>query len=290
MRRRILPTLKHHTINKDWPTIADLNRSLLLKLPDLDKSLLLLGRGSLNAKEFEDAKRTLSIACLLYPHHVDAHFYCGVAHLRSGDYTAAAHCLRRSLALDPASLRCKRDLADALARSAQSLPRDEQRAAIEQEALSLFLQVAAAQPSAEIILRAAGLALEQSQFAEALELFRAVVKAQPAHVPALTGMSRCLVGLQRASEAMSVAKHIVEIDPNNETALGQLRELRFINDNDDRAQQERRIAADALSSHVKHSHAPATKSRAQKSTSAEALSGGSDGARTRDLRRDRPAL
>jgi tetratricopeptide (TPR) repeat protein len=242
MQKHILPTLKHHTGNKDWPTIADLNRSLLLQVPDLDKSLLLLGRGSLYAKEFEDAQRTLSIACLLYPHLVDAHYYCGISYLRSGDYVSAVTCLRRSLDLDSGSPRNKRDLSDALARSARSLPRNEHRAAIEAEALSLLLEVSATQPSLEITLRAARLAFEQSRFAEALELFQTVADEQPSHVPALTGISRCLVGLRRISEALRMAKRISEIDPNNETARYQLRVLRFLND-DEGPHQENRFGA-----------------------------------------------
>lgn len=243
MQKHILPTLKHHTGQKDWPTIADLNRALLLQVPDFDKSLLLLGRGSLYAKEFEDAQRTLSIACLLYPGLVDAHYYCGISYLRAGDYPQAVISLRRSLALDPGSLRSKRDLADALARAARSLPRDESRAAIENEALTLFLEVASAQPSLEITLRAARLAFDQSRFAEALELFRTVADEQPAHIQALTGISRCLVGLRRISEALLMAKRIAEIDPNNETARYQLRVLRFLDDDDEGPQQEGRFGA-----------------------------------------------
>ncbi len=230
MQKHILPTLKQHTGNKDWPTIADLNRSLLLEVPDLDKSLLLLGRGSLYAKAFEDARRTLSIACLLYPDLVDAHYYCGVTHARAGGHAAAVPYLRRSLALDPGSIRSKRDLADALARSARGLPRDDRRNAIENEALTLFLDVVAAEPSDAIVLRAARLAFDLSLFAVALELFQTVVAEQPAHIQALTGVSRCLVGLRRISEALRTAKRITEIDPDNETARYQLRVLRFLND------------------------------------------------------------
>ena len=230
MQQHILPTLKQHTGNKDWPTIADLNRSLLLQVPDLDKSLLLLGRGSLYAKAFDDARRTLSIACLLYPDLVDAHYYCGVTHARAGDHAEAVPYLRRSLALDPGSLRSKRDLADALARSARGLPRDDRRTAIENEALTLFLDVVAAEPSEAIVMRAARLAFDLSLFAVALDLFQRVVAAQPTHIQALTGVSRCLVGLRRISEALRTAKRITEIDPDNETARYQLRVLRFLND------------------------------------------------------------
>jgi len=242
MQKHILPTLKHHTGQKDWPTIADLNRALLLKVPDFDKSLLLLGRGSLYAKEFEDAQRTLSIACLLYPDLVDAHYYCGISYLRAGDYPLAVASLRRSLALDAGAVRSKRDLADALARAARGLPRNEQRAAIEEEALTLLLEVVSAQPSLEITLRAARLAFDQSRFAEALALFQRVADEQPEHVQALTGISRCLVGLRRISEALLMAKRIVEIDPNNETARYQLRVLRFLDD-DEGPQLEGRIGA-----------------------------------------------
>lgn len=252
MRENILPALKQHTGNKDWPTLADLNRSLVLQVPDLDKSLLLLGRGSLYAKAFEDARRTLAIACLLYPELVDAHYYCGVTHLRTGDYGEAVTYLRRALALDPGAVRSKRDLADALARSARGLPRNEQRAAIEGEALTLLLEAAAAQPSLEITLRAARLAFDQSRFAEALELFEKVIQEQPAHVLALSGASRSLVGLRRVSEALRLAKRIVEIDPNNETARYQLRVLRFLDD-DDQPEQRHRFGALMLDPDGRHS-------------------------------------
>lgn len=251
MREDILPALKQHTGNKDWPTLADLNRSLVLQVPDLDKSLLLLGRGSLYAKAFEDARRTLAIACLLYPDLVDAHYYCGVTHLRTGDYGEAVTCLRRALALDPGAMRSKRDLADALARSARGLPRNEQRAAIEHEALTLLLEAAAAQPSLEITLRAARLAFDQSRFAEALELFRKVLDEQPEHVQALSGASRSLVGLRRVSEALRLAKRIVAIDPNNETARYQLRVLRFLDD-DDQPEQQHRFGALVVDSDGRH--------------------------------------
>lgn len=232
MQDHILPILKHHTGNKDWPAIADLNRALLLDVPDLDKSLLLLGRGSLYAKAFEDAQRTLSIACLLYPDLPDAHYYCGVSYLRAGEYEEAAIALRRALALEPASLRCRRDLGDALARSARRLPRDDARSRIEEEALELFLEVVAEQPTPEMRLRTARLAFDQSRFEVALAHFEAIVESDPRNVPALTGISRCLVGLRRISEALRMAKRITEIDPNNETARYQLRVLRFLEDDD----------------------------------------------------------
>lgn len=239
LQKAILPTLKHHTDQKNWPEIANLNRVLVLDVPQFEKSLLYLGRGSLYAREYLDAQRTLSIACVLYPDFFDAQYYCGVAFLRSGDYDTAISYLSKALEIDENSLRAKKDLADALERSVRRLPREGERSAIEIRALTLLLEVIAAQPSVDVTMRAARLAFDQNRFEQALELFEIVLAERPDHVQSLASKSRCLVGLQRISEALATARRIAEIDPNNETARYQLRILRFLSDEDENRSEAR---------------------------------------------------
>jgi tetratricopeptide (TPR) repeat protein len=194
------------------------------------KAMVLVGRANVYAGEQETAKRVLGVARSLFPDDTEILIYRGAAAARSEDFDAAIADLRAAVALDPASVRIRRELGNALRMASRRAVDTSARRALATEAVALLSEVLDAEYSAVAARTLGRFLYDSGRFEEAVQLADRMLGHAADDVEALLLKSRILVSLNRVGEALELSRRVLELDPASQTAQFMQRAMRFLTD------------------------------------------------------------
>jgi tetratricopeptide (TPR) repeat protein len=213
---------------KDWSSISRLGKIICNRQAEYHRLLLNVGRAQLYLAQAEEALNVLVFTAAQFPDSAEAQVYAGVAAMRAEKPAAAIDRFRAALELDPNNLTAKRELATVLRRVAKGLSDREKKAAMEREAIALLQAVYVVQRTPAAALAVGRPLYAAKRYEECLAALDGAVDVRVEHVEHLTLKSKALVALNRVGDALALSKQILELAPQNQTALFHVKTLRFL--------------------------------------------------------------
>ncbi|WP_338664624.1 tetratricopeptide repeat protein [Pararoseomonas sp. SCSIO 73927] len=200
----------------------------------------MIGRSYIYAGEYSTAARLLSSLATEFENDATIQFYSSVALARNNDLERSVSFGRRAIALRPKNDQYLSDQSAVLRQLARQKTTEQAgRVALLEESIDACRTAIQINPdrAENLGFRIARNFFDLRRFPEALAATEKLLKLKPDNVSSLMLRSDILLALNRASDALAIAKRVVEIEPGNQGAQYQLRSLRtLIDDDEDRSE------------------------------------------------------